>query len=230
MTYTSTQRLALRALAGLLWLAVHAVILWLLLTLAGCNNRPALATRVADAQHPGTSTGAGATFQGPANSAAPSTQIAQRRAAYYPAPTREWPLPTTGLSPSPSSPPSSVSSVSSPSSPSSPSSAPPQPAWIDEKTETTFGQHQDAAALVQAATALGSWGKARWAGIFLMLASAFGLAWAHNNPEGYPLVCWKGAAIGLGLALLDPSPWWLLLLLIPAGFYFAQKLNLLRLP
>jgi len=217
--YTSAQRLALRGLAAVLWLAVHGVLLFVLLTLGACNNRPTLAARVADSQHPGTSTGAGATFQGPANSAAPSTQIAQRRAAYYPAPVREWPLPTTGLS---------APSVSpSPSLPLSPSSVP-QPAWIDEKTETTFGEHQNAAALVQAANTLGSWGKARWAGICLMLASAFGLAWAHNNPEGYPLVCWKGGAIGLGLALLDPSPWWLLLLLLPAGFYVAQKLGLLR--
>lgn len=190
---------------------------------SGCMNKGAAATNIVAQQTPGYSTGAGASFTGPANSAAPSTQVAQRRAAYYPAPTRQWPLPTTGIKAA-SPAPSDATANAKPEAEQSP--AVPTPAWIDERTETTFGQHQDAAGLVQAATAMGNWGKARWFGILCVLFGAFALAWAHNNPEGYPLVAWKIGAVGLFLVIFDPSPWWLLLLLIPAGFYTIQKLKI----
>lgn len=193
------------------------------LVLAGCgtmNN----ARKIVEGQTPGASSGAGATFTGPSNAAAPSSQIAQRRVGYYPAPVREWPLPTTGIA-APAQPAPAVAGA-----PVARPEQAPAPAWIDEKTETTFGQHQDAAGLVQAAVAVSSWGKARWIGILCVVFSALALAWAHNNPEGYPLIAWKIGAAGLFFVVLDPSLWWLLLLLIPAGLYVVQRLNLMRLP
>lgn len=208
-------------------MTMRLIALVLMMSLAGCTNRSGkAASSIVAQQTPGSSSGAGATFVGPANSAAPSTQTAHRRAAYYPAPVRDWPLPTTGLSAQ-----SPAASDQSPiAHPQSAIQQVPPPAWIDEKTETTFGQHQDAAGLVTAAIAAGAWGKARWLGLLCVAFSALALAWSHNNPEGYPLVAWKIGAVGLALVVLDPSPWWLLLLIIPAGFYFVQKLNLLRIP
>ena len=204
------------------------------LVLLGCQNR--VSRGIVAEQKPGYAEGAGSTFTGPANSAAASTQIAQRRVAYYPPPQREaFAYGATaanvgqGLSlPSDATPPANREATATPA---YTPIAPPAPAWIDERTETSFGQHQDAAGLVKAATAIGSWGRARWFGILCIVAAAFGLAWAHNNPEGYPLVCWKIGAVGVFLAMFDPSPWWLLLLLIPAAFYTVQKLNITaRLP
>lgn len=209
-----------------------AVILLAALCFSGCGTFRGASGIVAQ-QTPGQSTGAGATFTGPANSAAASTQTAQRRVAYYPPPAPASPAPvaapvTVRASDAPATAPSAPALPQSSTSPLQlqlPAPAP-APAWIDEKTETTFGQHQDAAGLVKAATAIGSWGRARWLGILCILFAAFALAWAHNNPEGYPLVAWKIGAVGLFLALFDPSPWWLLLLIIPAAFYTIQKLKI----
>lgn len=199
----------------------------------GCQNR--VSRGIVAEQKPGYAEGAGSTFTGPANSAAASTQIAQRRVAYY-APQREpfvygGRISTTAPQNSPAN--EATQTADAAPSPAVPPAvlAPPAPAWIDERTETTFGQHQDAAGLVKAATAIGSWGRARWFGILAIIMAAFGLAWAHNNPDGYPLVCWKIGAVGVFLAVFDPSPWWLLLLLIPATLYTVQKLNIsARLP
>lgn len=215
-----------------LWLCAHACLLAALLTLTACGTFRGASGIVAQ-QTPGQSTGAGATFTGPANSAAASTQTAQRRVAYYPSPAPAAPAPiaapvtvrTPEPTPAPETPQTSAP-VSQLSTLNSQPLAPPAPAWIDEKIETTFGQHQDAAGLVKAATAIGSWGRARWLGILCILFAAFALAWAHNNPDGYPLVAWKIGAVGLFLALFDPSPWWLLLLIIPAAFYTIQKLKI----
>lgn len=213
-----------------LWLCAHACLLGALLTLTGCGTFRGASGIVAQ-QTPGQSTGAGATFTGPANSAAASTQTAQRRVAYYPptAPAPAAPAPvaapvtvrTSEPAPATETPPTAAPVAQLPA-----PLAPPAPAWIDEKIETSFGQHQDAAGLVKAATAIGSWGRARWLGILCILFAAFALAWAHNNPDGYPLVAWKIGAVGLFLALFDPSPWWLLLLIIPAAFYAVQKLKI----
>lgn len=211
-----------------------AVILLAVLCLTGCQNR--VSRGIVAEQKPGYAEGAGATFTGPANSAAASTQVAQRRVAYY-APQRE-PLPRYAA-PRKAAPETTESTEveapaqaapSAPFAPLPPVQAAPAPAWIDERTETTFGQHQDAAGLVKAATAVGSWGRARWFGILCILAAIGGLLYAAGNAEGYPLICWKVGAVGVFLATFDPSPWWLLLLIIPAGFYVIQKLNLLRLP
>lgn len=227
--YTSTQRLALRGLtAALAVVALHAAVAWVLLGLTGCSRVSSGAAKLVAEQHAGQATGAGATFTGPSNSAAPSTQTAQRRAAYYapsaPQAARVEPQKVEVEGKATAAPPVLPTSTS-------PLQLPaPAPAWIDEKIETTFGQHQDAAGLVTAAIAANSWGKARWLGILCVAFSALALAWSHNNPEGYPLVAWKIGAVGLALVVLDPSPWWLLLLILPAAFYVLQKLNLLRLP
>lgn len=218
-----------------LWLCAHACLLAALLALTGCGAIRGASGIVAQ-QTPGQSTGAGATFTGPANSAAASTQTAQRRVAYYPPPQREA-LPRYAPQSAQAESPEARAQSQTPTATAEPASsqlstlnsqllAPPPPAWIDEKIETTFGQHQDAAGLVKAATAIGSWGRARWLGILCILFAAFALAWAHNNPEGYPLVAWKIGAVGVFLALFDPSPWWLLLLIIPAAFYTIQKLKI----
>ena len=231
--FTSTQQTALRGiLHACLWTAAHVLLLLLILAAAGCLNKTG--QHIAEAQKPGIATGAGATLTGPANSATPTTQLAQRRIAYYP-PQRE-PLPRYAPASIPvisTNTPAPIDGSTVPAGVESPTSAasfpqPPAPAWIDERTETTLGQHQDAAGLIKAATAIGSWGRARWLGILCLLFAAFALAWAHNNPEGYPLVAWKVGAVGLFLALFDPSPWWLLLLLLPAAFYVAQKLKLIN--
>lgn len=225
--FTSTQQTALRGiLHACLWTAAHVLLLLLILAAAGCLNKTG--QHIAEAQKPGIATGAGATLTGPANSATPTTQVAQRRIAYYPPAAAPAPAPSpTPIPVIDTSSPAGVAPTSSPSQLSS-SLAPPAPAWIDERTETTLGQHQDAAGLIKAANALSSWGRARWLGVVCILFAAFALAWAHNNPDGYPVVAWKVGAVGLFLALFDPSPWWLLLLLIPAAFYVAQKLKLIN--
>jgi hypothetical protein len=228
--FTSTQRLALRGvLAVSVLVIVHALILALALSQTGCQNR--MSRGIVSEQKPGLATGAGATFTGPANSAAASTQVAQRRVAYYAPPAASAPVaaPLPVRTESPAAPQAAPAPAAH--APSyAPPPGPPAPAWIDERTETSFGQHQDAAGLMKAATAIGSWGRARWFGILCLLASIGGLLYAHGNPEGYPLICWKVGAVGVFLAVFDPSPWWLLLLILPAGFYVVQKLNLLRLP
>jgi len=221
--FTSTQQLAAR---GLLAVSVALLLLFLLIAFSGCLNKTG--QHIAEAQKPGIATGAGATLTGPANSATPTTQVAQRRVAYYPPqaeplPRSAAPMPVISTT---SEPTAHIAAAPAGVVSSTPAAPFPAPAWIDERTETTLGQHQDAAGLIKAASALGSWGRARWLGIVCMIFSAFALAWAHNNPDGYPLVAWKTGAVGLFLALFDPSPWWLLLLFIPAGFYVVQKLKI----
>lgn len=224
--FTSTQQLAAR---GLLAVVVALLLLLALASLSGCMNKSG--QHIAEAQKPGIATGAGATLTGPANSATPTTQVAQRRIAYYPPQAEPLPryAPAVPVIHTNSPQPNTVAADPAgvvPSTPAAQFAAPPAPYWIDERTETSLGHHQDAAGLIKAANALGSWGRARWLGIVCMIFSAFALAWAHNNPDGYPLVAWKTGAVGLFLALFDPSPWWLLLLLIPAGFYVVQKLKI----
>lgn len=187
-----------------------------ILALSACNTAPNAARRVLEAQTPGNASGAGATFTGPANSAAPSTQTAERRVSYY-QPKNDIPLPVYGQTPA------KTSADAPPQAP-----AAPQPAWIDEKVTTTYGQHQDAAAVVKLATSAAGWGKSRILGIMLLLCAIGGLLYSHNNPEGYPVICWKVGGIGLFLMAYDPSPWWGLLLIIPGIFYVGQKLGVIR--
>lgn len=197
----------------------------------GCKSLGAVraAVGIAEAQQPGKASGAGASLIGPTNSATATTQIAERRTRYYP-PNRPPSRPVVHpqdqglvISESPEMPTEAVSAAID-------EVSPPAPAWTYERTETTLGTHQDAAGLVKAATTLAQWGVMRWCGIVLILVAGFGLAWAHNNPEGYPVVCWKLGACGLGLAIFDPSPWWALILIFPVGFWYLQKIGLLKIP
>lgn len=206
-----------------------ALLAVLFLFVLGCKSLGlARATsNVLSAQTPGVATGAGGTLTAPGNAAAPSTQTSRRTTVWAnaPASARNGPLAAQSAT-------DGVEPAAVPAPVAAPPAPPPGPAplWTQEETTTTIGQHQDAAAILKVATTVSQWGRARLLGILLIIAGVFGLALAHNNPEGYPVICWKITGIGLFLAVFDPSPWWLLLLLIPAGFYLAQKLNLLRLP
>jgi hypothetical protein len=197
------------------------------LLIGGCAATNGNARRIVEGQQPGQATGAGATFMGPANSAAPSTQVAQRRVGYYPAPKQDIPLPFYGKKLDVAVKGQDVAEMPVN------RTEQPVPAWIDERVETTYGQHQDAAAMIKVASAVGMWGKAR---VFGVLAILFGIAvllYSHGNPDGYPVIGWSVAGAGVFLVAFDPSPWWLTLL-IPVGlFYVAQKLaekGILRFP
>lgn len=201
---------------------------------AGCIAGGKAAGNIVAGQTPGAASGAGATFTGPANSAAPSSQTAQRRIGFYPPPTRESfryaenaPKPAAAEIPAASGEiqnPAAGAEIGRPALvPIAPGA--PVPAWIDEKTETTFGQHQDAAGIVRVALAVNQWGKARWLGVACLFFAYSGLLWAHGNPDGYPVVCWKVGAVGAFLVIADPSPWWACALIVPALFWLAQKLG-----
>jgi hypothetical protein len=208
------------------------------LMLGGCKTRGFWASKsVIEGQTPGVAAGAGATLTGPANSAAPSTQTAQRRTAYYPPPAADrvesGKLKVEGQKTPP--PPEAVVGGSTDSQLSALSSqlppvAVPAPAWIDEKVTTQIGQHQDAAAIVKLAAAASGWPMLRWIGLGCVLAGVGGLLWSHGNPDGYPLVFWKVGGAGVFFMLAGENPAWLLLLILPLGFYAVQKLNLLRIP
>jgi hypothetical protein len=200
----------------------------------GCKSIGAARTAVAvaGAQAPGQASGAGASVLGPTNSASPTTQIAERRTAYFP-PNRPPSRPVVHpqgqglvITEAPEAHEMPAEAVSA----AIDSVSPPAPAWTYERTETTLGAHQDAAGLLKAAMTLAQWGVMRWFGIALIFIAGFGLAWAHNNPDGYPVVFWKLGACGLALAIFDPNPWWGLILLIPFGFWYLQKLGLLKIP
>ena len=201
---------------------MRAVLFLALLALtAGCAHT--IGRRIVEAQTPGTATGAGATLTGPANSATPTKQTAERKIAYHrpvvpPAPAALPPIDVT------------APAVAPPGQPAIPAPEP-VPAWIYEKTETTLGQHQDAAGIVKVAATMAQWSSVKWMGLFCIVAGLFGIAWSYKNEEsGYPLVYIKVAAVGVFLVMVADNPAWLLLLLLPLGFYAAQKFNLLRLP
>lgn len=196
--------------------------------MAGCANP---GRDVVKGQAPGHATGAGSSFTGPANSAAPSTQKAKRTTVYQKAPAarrnstvttpdgQEFELvPVVRTAPA----------VEQPAAPAAPTN--PAPSWISEETETTFGQHQDAAGIVKVAMAASRWSLMRWLGIICVLVCLGGLLWSHENPNGYPVVFWKVGACGVFFIIAADHPAWLLLLLLPLGFFAVQKLNLLRLP
>lgn len=191
-----------------------AALLLLAAALIGCSTVRD-ARRVVAEQKPGVATGAGATFVGPANSAAPSTQTAERLIAFEP------PMPEI---------PQVVVQSPSPVGPAAPLLPAPRPAWVQERVTTTLGQHQDAAGIVKVAATMSGWSTVKWLGALCILVCAGGILWSHGNPDGYPLVFWKVGGIGVFLMIAGDHPAWLLLLLIPLGFYAVQKLNLIRLP
>lgn len=193
--------------------AFLAVLILVLLT--GC---PAFTSKTAPnilaEQTPGVVEGGGAKLTSPGNAAAPTTMTAEKRTAYYAPPYRQ-PLPR----------------YESPYKPQEqPQMGIPAPAWIDEKVVTVIGQHQDAKAIVQVAETAGQWSKVRWIGISLVIVAVLAALYYRGTPEGYPMIYLKVGAIGAALAIIDPSGWWFLLLLIPALFYVAQKFALLKLP
>lgn len=196
------------------------VLFAVLLLATGCSYLPTKgAASVVSAQAPGVASGAGAEVVGPANSASPTTQTAERRVAYYPPPGREWPLPTSGVQPQPAPQPAPVDAPKDVT-----------PAWSYEKVSTTIGQHQSAATIVKVAEQASGWSSVRWLGILALLVGIGGALWSYNNEHGYMLVFVKVAICGLILVIVGENPWLLLILLIPFGFYVIQKLGLLRLP
>jgi hypothetical protein len=208
------------------WLGVVAIAIiaagLLVAVLSGCRYIPSSPRRVVEAQKPGIATGAGATFTGPTNSAAPSTQTAEKRVAYYPRPQRE-PLPRY------------YAPVVSPGSEPAPSiveqNEDPTIAWMYERAETTFGEHQNAGAIMKAAAAMSKWSSLRWIGLTCVVLGVLGMAWSYKNEEsGYPLVYLKLAGFGVFFLLASDNPLWLLLLIIPVGFYAVQKFGLWKLP
>lgn len=230
--FTSTQHYALRGIVQVLLIAIGIALI--LFALSGCTNRARDTSKaILDAQTPGTATGAGATLTSPGNSATPTTQNATRRVAYYP-PQRE-PLPrhapavpithTNSTQPNTVSEPAGAVTTT----PAAQFPTPPAPYWIEEKTETTIGQHQDAAGIMKVAATLDKWPTVKWLGLLSMVGGIAGLLWAAGHDQGYPLVCWKFVGAGLVLIVLGDSPWAIAALAIPIGFYLAQKYNLARL-
>lgn len=214
-TLTSSQRTALRGFFGALFIC--GVVLWLMFITAACSPISS-ARHIVEAQTPGQVTGAGATLVGPANSATGSSQIAERRMWYRPTRPAAGSVPVAPpvITPAPRV--------------EQPPIQPAAPEWIYERTETTLGQHQDAAGIVKVAATMSAWSSVKWIGLLCILVCLGGLLWSHGNPDGYPLVFWKVGGIGLFLVLVGDNPFWLLLLLLPLGFYAIQRLNLLRLP
>lgn len=197
---------------------------------AGCSamqwGRAGIAREIVNAQRPGVATGAGATITGPTNSAAPTTQVAERRANYFPPdpyPVGAW-RQFAGK-------PASTAAEDSPLQPQAAASyVPAQPvASMYERTETTFGQHQSASAVIQAAAKLDGFNKIQWVGLLLIVGSVAALLWSAGHNEGYPVIYWKCLGLGVFFLFCD-NPLWLLLLLIPAGFYAVQRFGLWKFP
>jgi hypothetical protein len=196
--------------------------LLLVLIALACFGCAQTGRRIIEAQTPGASSGAGATLTGPANSAAPSSQVAERRIAYQAAPIAPALVPVVQID---------APGIAAPPIPAAQLPAPSMPAWVYERTETTLGQHQDAADIVKVAVAVSKWGTVRIVGILCIVLGLGGILWSYKNDEsGYPLVYLKVAGAGVVFLLVGDNPWLLLLLLLPLGLYAAQKFNLLRLP
>lgn len=203
------------------------------LALAGCSANSA--SNLIKTQHPGTATGAGATLTGPTNAATPTTQTAERSVEFY-AP--EWvgqqmsypveAIPTVytvapdAFDAGDIDRPTRVTPFSSP----SPS---PRPRVMVERVTTTIGQHQDAAGIIaQVAKAAHEWGWLRWVGVACILAGVAGWLWSVGNPGGYPVVFLGVAGCGVLFVFAAANPAWLLVILLPVGFYGAQKLGVVR--
>jgi hypothetical protein len=216
-------------------MAILAVLLTAGATVAfgGCKamqyGKAGVVPEILHAQAPGTAEGAGGSITGPTNSAAPTTQIAERRATYFPpfvAPPSRVQVNTSPDSPLTPAPKETGLPVIL-----APAPIPPVVASTYERTETSFGQHQSATGIVKAAAALESWSTFKWLSLGALVVGLGGMLYSYNNHEsGYMLVWMKVAGIGAACLLFADNPFWLLLLLIPVGFYAFQKFNLLRLP
>jgi len=188
--------------------------------LAGCTAMGA--RQVIEAQQAGRAAGAGASLAGPNNSAESSTQVAERTIEFH-APSVAYALPAPTV-------PVIDMAAPAPSAPGfvRPAAPAPAPARITERVQTSLGAHQDASGIIKAATAM--LGPVRLCGLVALLLGVGGMLHSAGNREtGYP-ACWLLTA-GVGALLLLTNSWLLLIAAaIPAGLYFAQKLNLLRLP
>lgn len=204
-----------RASKDYLW---FAAICFACVLLFGCKSGPQTAANIVREQTPGTASGAGGTLVGPANSATPTTQVAERSFTFQP-PTISVPLPR------PSVPVIAIPGVTPPVI----GLPAPQPVTVTERVSTTIGHHQDAAGIIaQAAKLAGGLTKIQWLGIGLIVLGVAALLWCAGHDEGYPLVYWKIIGGGLLLAMFGDSPWWLAVLIPAALLYAAQRLGLLR--
>ena len=186
-----------------IWLVFHA----------GCSlQRSKTAPNILEQQTPGIVEGGGAKLTSPGNAASPTTMTAEKRTGFYPPPHYE-PLPRFSHEKKSDAP-----------------AETPAPAWIDEKVTTSIGQHQSAEAIIKVAEQANKWSKTRWIGICLVVGSILIALYYRGTPDGYPMIYMKIGVIGAGIAIIDPSPWWLTALIIPAAFYVAQKFNLLKIP
>jgi hypothetical protein len=181
---------------------------------SGCGQ--VTSRRIIEAQTPGGASGAGASLTGPANSATASTQTAERTMGFY--------VPPVAV-PRPAVP---MIQIETPGLAALP--MPPAPAWVQERVQTTIGAHQDASGMMKAAAAMDRWGTVKWMGLLCILVGVGGLLWSAGHNEGYPLIFWKLIGGGVFFIFVAENPAWLLLLLIPLGFYAVQKFNLLRIP
>lgn len=196
--------------AACLWLGV-AVVAAVLFAFSGCQQP---AHKIVAGQTPGVATGAGATITGPANSASPTSQLAERIMSFAPLPVPQPTVPVIQID-----------------QPQPPTFQPPlAPTMVHERVQTTIGQHQDAAGIVKIANAASGWSKIKWLGLVAIVVGIGGLLHAAGNNEGYPLCWWKTIGAGVTMMILDDNPWLWALLLVPAGFYAVQKLGLLRIP
>lgn len=194
----------------LIFCVLCAVCVWLV----GCKTAPTTARRVLEAQSPGLATGAGATLTGPANSAAPTTQIAERSFTF----SVPLPAPSVPIIAIPRAEPPQVSIP-----------AAPQPIMVTERVSTTIGQHQDAAGIIaQAAKMADGLGKVQWLGVAMLVLGVAGLLWSAGHDQGYPLVFWKCVGAGLLLVMFGDNPWWLAAAAVPLLLYAAQKFGILR--
>lgn len=207
--------------AAVLWMFIGAAALVFLVS--GCKavqfGKAGVAPEIVAAQKPGVASGAGATITGPTNTAAPTTQIAERKAWYFPAGPFRYGKPANATTP-----PVIINAA-----PQQEVPPEPQPSATYEHTETTFGQHQSASAVIQAAAQLDGLNKVQWLGIFAIIGGIAALLWSAGHDKGYPLIYVKIVGIGVVLLLVG-NPWYLLLGLIPLAFYAAQKFGILKLP
>lgn len=199
--------------------------------LTGCKTmqfgKAGIVPAIVEAQAPGVASGAGSTITGPTNSGAPTTQVAERRATYFP----PFPGPVASVRVNT---PTSGPMTPAPKETGLPVNVAPVPVQpvvssTYERTETTFGQHQSATGLVKAAATMEGWVFSQILGFFIFVGGIAGLLWCAGHDKGYPLICWK--LVGCGILLMYfTNPLWLLTLILPALLYAGQRFGIIKLP
>lgn len=196
----------------------------LLILATGCTRGGA---RYAEAQKPGTVTGAGVTFTGPANSAQPSKVSGKRTATYrYPSFGDLSAPPVTGASSEPAAP-----GVQPAAADPAPAPRAPDLVTVTEEFTAEIGAHQALAGiLAQAAKLVSSWTWLRWVGIACILGGVAFAVWSMQNPLGYVMVGFAIAGCGVVFVFASANPAWLLLLAAPGLWFTVQKLGIVRVP